>query len=285
MEPIFTPREYALSDKCFYKLSSFIESNFGIKMPESKRVMLQSRLQKRLRELKMESFEEYADYLFSPGGFDKELINMLNVVTTNKTDFFREPAHFDILLNHVIPDLKANHNFSRTRKLKVWSAGCSSGEEPYTLAMVLNKAGFTPREDNLFLLATDLSTAVLHKAIDAIYDSERAAPVPLDYKKQFFLKSKDSKQQLVRIRPEIRRMVYFKRFNLIQNRFSGIDTMDIIFCRNVIIYFNKDIQTELIRKFYDRLNPGGYLFLGHSETLCNSNIPFRSVAPTVYKKV
>jgi chemotaxis protein methyltransferase CheR len=272
-----------LSGKDFLKLSELIQSHIGIRMPESKKVMLESRLHKRLRALSLESFPRYCEYLFSEHGFDKELPYLFDVITTNKTDFFREPVHFEHLVEYVLPELLSG-NHHRIRRLSFWSAGCSTGEEPYSLAMVLQDyrervAGF-----DLTIHATDISTQVLDTARLAVYNQEKADPIPLPFKKKYLLRSKDKTRMVVRIAPEIRSLVQFKRLNLMEHNYATIPEVDVIFCRNVIIYFDRPTQELLIRKFYRYLRVGGYLFLGHSETLCGISIPLVTVLPTVYKK-
>jgi chemotaxis protein methyltransferase CheR len=275
-----------LSDKDFQRLSTFIHTECGIKMPDSKKVMLESRLQKRLRSLGIKSFTQYCDYLFSPSGIENEFIHMIDVVTTNKTDFYREPRHFDYLVKDALPELMAKHGAGIRRDLMIWSAGCSTGEEPYTLAMVMNEfaercPGFRFR---FMILATDISTRVLEKAKKAVYEHDRIAPVPPEQKKKYLLKSRDRHKGLVRIAPELRKSVKFRRLNFLEGSFGMRESMDIIFCRNVIIYFDRPTQETLLNRFHDHLSPGGYVFLGHSETLHGLNVPLVQVAPTVYRK-
>ncbi len=275
-----------LSDRDFQRLSTFIHTECGIKMPPSKKTMLESRLQKRLRSLGIKSFPQYCDYLFSQDGMENEFVHMIDVVTTNKTDFYREPRHFDYLVQDALPELMAKHGAGIRRNLMIWSAGCSTGEEPYTLAMVLNEfaqrcPGFKFR---FTILATDISTKVLEKAKKAIYEHDRIAPVPPDQKKKYLLKSRDNKRGLVRIVPELREAVKFRRLNFLEGSFGMREPMDVIFCRNVIIYFDRPTQETLLNRFYDHLCPGGYMFLGHSETLHGLNVPLVQVSPTVYRK-
>ena len=276
----------ALSDRDFQRLSGFIHTECGIKMPASKKIMLESRLQKRLRSLGIKSFSQYCDYLFSQAGMENEFIHMIDVVTTNKTDFYREPRHFDYLVQDALPELMAKHGAGIRRNLMIWSAGCSTGEEPYTLSMVLNEfaercPGFKFR---FMILATDISTRVLEKAKKAIYEYDRVAPVPPDQKKKYLLRSRDKYKGLVRITPELRETVKFRRLNFLEDNFGMREPMDIIFCRNVIIYFDRPTQEKLLNRFYDHLCPGGYMFLGHSETLHGLNVPLVQVSPTVYRK-
>ena len=268
-----------LSDKEFARLSEFIHDECGIKVTEAKRVMLEGRLQKRLRKLGLGSFATYCEYLFSPEGMENEVTFMIDEVTTNKTDFFREPAHFRFLVESVVPDLTRFR-----RKLTIWSAGCSSGEEPYTLAMVLSDYAERLPGFEFLVLATDISTNVLGKAQKAIYDEERVAPVSSEFKRKYLLRSKDKTQKTVRIVPELRSRVRFRRLNFMDGDFGFREPIDVIFCRNVIIYFDKATQERLLNRFCRHLVPGGYVFMGHSEALIDMNVPLTPVAPTVYRK-
>ncbi len=278
--PIRTEGVPSLGDKDFQRLSSFIERELGIKMPPTKRVMLESRLSRRLRQHGFSGYTDYVDYVFSEDGARTELIHMIDAVTTNKTDFFREADHFDFLLNQLLPKVRP----SGGEPFRIWSAGCSTGEEPYTMAMVLEEYRRVCPAFRWNILATDISTKVLSHAVEAVYDEEKVEPVPLDYKKRYLLRSKDPAKRQVRVKAELRSRIEFRRLNFMDESFGFSDRFDVIFCRNVIIYFDRPTQERLIRKFYDRLIPRGFLFLGHSETLTGMSIPLRSVAPTVYQR-
>jgi chemotaxis protein methyltransferase CheR len=274
----------SMSDEEFSRYRRFIEGELGIKMPPVKKVMLEARLQKRLKATGLASFRDYYHHVFENGD-DAELISLIDAVTTNKTDFFREPSHFDYLVQSVIPNLLASPEVGRRRDLAVWSAGCSTGEEPYTIAMFLSEY----REANLGLrfsvLASDISSRVLEAARTAIYDEEKAKPIPEELKKKYLLRSKDKSRGLVRICPELRALVTFQRINLMDRRYGIEGAMDVIFCRNVIIYFDRPTQEKLVGRLARCLREGGYLFMGHSETLMGMDLPLKSAAPTVYKKV
>jgi Methylase of chemotaxis methyl-accepting proteins len=271
-----------MDQKIFDRFSEFIKSELGIKMPPSKKTLLEARLQKRLRELGMGSHEEYCEYLFSPRGMDEELVKLVDVVTTNTTDFFREPKHFDILSNRVLPSVC--ERCGTGREVKVWSAGCSSGEEPYTLAMVLSEFARTNQGFRFNILATDISTHVLRLAVRAIYPEGKIGPIPQEYRKRYLLRSKDRTRQLVRIGPEARSHVRFRRLNFMED-FSFDGQLDIIFCRNVVIYFDRQTQETLFSRFCRKLAVGGYLFIGHSESLAGMDLPLEPIAPTVYKRI
>ncbi|MBN2007760.1 protein-glutamate O-methyltransferase [candidate division KSB1 bacterium] len=267
----------------FSKLGEFIHKNYGIKMPASKKVLLESRLQKRLKTLGMASYREYVEYVFSPDGED-EIIQMIDLVTTNKTDFFREPGHFEYLVNNALPDLIARRQCGLRKPLSTWSAGCSTGDEPYTLAMVLTEFAASNPGFYFNILATDVSTRVLDIARNGTYNQEKIEPIPHALRKKYLLRSKDPSKKVFRIAPEIRRFVHFNKLNFMDRDFGIKNTIDIIFCRNVIIYFNRQTQEQLLNKFARHLAPDGYLFMGHSETLTGLDVPFASVAPTVYRK-
>jgi chemotaxis protein methyltransferase CheR len=269
-----------MSGKDFLRLKDFIYSECGINIVDSKKTMLEARLQKRLRTLNLASFSNYCDYLFSPEGMQEELTDMIDQVTTNKTDFFREPAHFEYLSRNVLPHL------TRTRKnIFVWSAGCSSGEEPYTLAMVLSDFASDNRGFSFLILATDISTRVLDKAKFAVYEEERINPVPPEMRKKYLMRNKDRAKKLYRVAPALREQVRFRRLNFMDNDFGFREQMDVIFCRNVIIYFDKPTQEKLLNKFCHYLSPDGYLFMGHSETLFGMDVPLIQVAPTIYRRL
>jgi len=272
-----------LTQEDFNRLSSFIYRESGIKMPPVKRVMLQSRLQKRLKELKMSSFKEYCSYVFSNEGLNSEIIHMLDVVSTNKTDFFREPNHFDFLTSNILPEMVANSKHNKF--LKVWSAGCSSGEEPYTIAIVLFEFFASHLGYDFSILGTDISTAILQKAIDAVYKEDKVEGIPLELKRKYMLRSKDRTNPTIKIIPQLRSKVHYERLNFMDEYYNLKDYFDIVFCRNVLIYFDRQTQEKVINKLCIKLNTGGYFFLGHSESIMNMNVPLKQIKPTVFQKV
>ncbi|SIQ21882.1 MCP methyltransferase, CheR-type [Alkalispirochaeta americana] len=274
--------EASLSDKQFQRLSAFIEGEVGIKMPPVKRVMLEGRLRKRLRALSMASFDEYVEHVFSCD--DGEIVHMIDVVTTNKTDFFREPEHFDYLRDSLLPR-QASQGWGMEKPFLAWSAASSTGEEAYSLAVTFEEFRRVNPAFSYRILGTDISTAVLHVAEKAVYPAGRIQPVSQVLRKRYFLRSRDRAADLVRLRPEVRQNVLFKRLNLMQEKYPMRDLFHVIFCRNVIIYFDRHRQEALLRRLCDYLVPGGYLFLGHSESMASSNLPFESVAPTVYRRL
>ena len=266
----------------FKKLSRFIEDELGIRMPDIKKVMLESRLHKRLRALSFGSYGEYCDYLFSDAGMKNELPFMVDAVTTNKTDFFREPDHFVYLENKIIVPLLQKTN--QTVQLDLWSSASSTGEEVYTLSMVLNQIKATHPHLRFSILGTDISQEVLHKAVKGIYHESRIANLPMAQKKSFFLRSKDKKAEQVKVKSFLQENVQFRLLNLMDRDYKINKKFHIIFCRNVLIYFSQEKQRKILLQLYDHLLPGGYLFLGHSETITGLNLPYVSVAPTIYYK-
>lgn len=274
-----------LSDKDFHRLARYIETELGIRMPDSKRVMLESRLQKRLRKLGFTTFSQYLEHVFSDSGRETELINMIDAVTTNKTDFFREADHFDFLIENIVPEAVRRSGAGHARPFEIWSAGCSTGEEPYTIAMVLEEYRSSDPLFSYRIFASDLSSQVLGKALEAVYDESKAEVVPMSFKKRYMLRSRDRDQALLRMKPEIRARVRFARINLMDERYDADENFDVVFCRNVIIYFERKVQELILRRLCSHIRTGGWLILGHSETLTGMDVPLRGIAPTIYARV
>lgn len=268
-----------LTDSQFKQLSVYLQKETGIKLPEIKRTMLQSRLHKRIRALNMSSFKEYIDYAMAKGN-ETEIINMIDVVSTNKTDFFREPAHFTYLTSEFLPDLL--HGYPN-KELKVWSSASSSGEEPYTIAIVLEELKQKYSRFQYSIFATDISTIMLKKGETAIYHEDRIANIPMNLKRKYFLRSKNRDEQNVKVVADLRNKISWRRLNLMDPSYPVHETFDIIFCRNVLIYFERNIQESVINKLCKHLKPGGLFILGHSESIINMNVPLIQVRPTIYK--
>lgn len=273
-----------MTAESFGRFSKFITDELGIKMSENKIPMLQSRLMRRLRQLNLASLDEYQDYLFNSPNGEQERVQFIDAVTTNKTDFFREPQHFDYLTRTALPSLRRVYGNGPSWKFKLWCAGCSSGEEPYTESMVLSEYA---RENDGFdfeILATDISTRVLDHARMGIYEESRVDPVPTALRQRYLLKSKDASRGLVRLIPELRRKVSFHRLNFMDQDYRVKDHFEVIFFRNVMIYFDKPTQEAVINKLCRNLKPGGYLFVGHSESLAGLRIPVESVGSAIFRK-
>ncbi len=270
-----------MTDHELKEFSEFIYAELGIKITQAKKTMLQARLQRRLRTLDMTSYGQYLDYLRSLKGLEVELPQMVDAVTTNTTSFFREPKHFEFLSSTILPEWrKRNPN----RVFSVWNAGCSSGEEPYSTAMVLLDHAERVAPLRFAIVATDISTDILNKAARAVYEDEKIGTIPVDFRRKYLLRSKDRTKRLVRIAPEVRAKVSFRRLNFMDD-FQFRERMDLIFCRNVMIYFDKKTQHELVQKFCDHLDPGGHLFIGHSESLSGTGLPLKQLAPATYQRI
>jgi chemotaxis protein methyltransferase CheR len=274
-----------LTDEDFDRFSKLIYDQCGIKLPPHKRSMLEARLRKRLRAHNLYTFEDYADLIFARGESTEELVKLIDVVTTNKTDFFREPAHYDYLMKSALPFLVESFGSGIDQPLRVWSAGCSTGKEPYTLAMVLKEYQSVTADFRFDILGTDISTDVLERAVQGIYPAAKAEPIPSALKKKYLLKSKDPDNHTVRITPGLRALVRYRRLNFMDDDFGFREPFDIIFCRNVIIYFDRPTQERLLTKLVNNLAAGRYIFLGHSETLLGLNLPLKQMAPSVYRRI
>jgi chemotaxis protein methyltransferase CheR len=267
----------------YERLSRYIEEFCGIRIPPSKRVLLEGRLRRRLRALNMRDFAEYCDHVMSSQAGLDEIVPMIDEITTNKTDFFREPVHFDYLSNHALPTL-AKLGAGPQHPLRVWSAACSSGEEPYSLAMTVSDFAFSRFGYRYSVLGTDICSEVLDQAQRAIYPDDRIEPIPFSLREKYLLRSKNRTSRLVRIAPHLRVHVTFRRLNFLESNYQIAEPMDVIFCRNVLIYFSRETQTAICTRLCNHLRPGGYLFIGHSETLQGMLGPLRMVAPTIYRK-
>lgn len=270
-----------LSTYEFKRISKFIEGNYGIQLPDHKRIMVQGRLQKRLIALELDNFKDYVGFLFSEDGREKEIPMMVDLISTNKTNFFREAPHFKVLNEVVFPAYLNKINFST---LKVWSAGCSSGEEVYTLSMLINEFFGNKKNYRFKVMGSDISHDMLRKASAAIYDLKDVATIPLYLKQKYLLKHKDKNIKTVRIAPHLRSHTKFMHLNFMDEKYELDDIYDIVFCRNVIIYFDRKTQIEVIRKILEHLKPGGYLFLGHSESINNTGLPINKISSTVFQK-
>ncbi len=275
-----------LEDRHFAAIASLVERNAGIKLPQTKRTMVEGRLRKRVRLLGLADLADYGRLLFERGGLEQEYVHLIDCVSTNKTDFFREPSHFDFLTARAVPALLRLHA-ARQAKLKIWSAACSIGAEAYTIAIVLQELANATRDSgnlNFSVLGTDISTQVLAAARTAIYPVSFVAPVPAPLQQRYLMRAKNPGQDTVRIVPELRRKVAFEHLNLMDETYPFDRDVDVIFCRNVLIYFDRQTQAAVLARLMGHLRPGGYLLLGHSESMAGSGVPgLRSVAPTIYQ--
>jgi chemotaxis protein methyltransferase CheR len=260
----------------FQRFRSLIYDESGISLGEQKQSLLASRLSKRLRDLGAATFSEYYEKV-TQDPTREEFTRMLDLISTNKTDFFREPKHFDFLRERIIPEL------DRTKRIRIWSCACSTGEEPYTIAMTLFENVEKPAQWDFKILASDLSTRVLAKAASGLYDEGRFRDVPPDVVKRHFLRGRGDQTGVFKVKPHLAGAITFRRLNLMDDRFPIKNPLDLIFCRNVMIYFDRPTQETLVNKFHRYLRPGGYLFIGHSESLQWVTHPFKAIAPTIYQ--
>ena len=274
------PNEQQLSPRNFNRLAEFIHGYSGIKMPPNKRTMLEGRLRRRMRATGIGNVNDYCRHLFEDDGITAEAVHLIDAVTTNKTEFFREPAHFDFLASKGLAALAA----AGRREIKVWSAACSTGAEPYTLAMVLDEfCAEHPRLD-YSILATDICTEVLDEALRGVFSEAMIAPVAMERRQRYLMRAKDRSRHQVRITPALRSRLSFARLNLMDEAYPVETDMDMVFCRNILIYFDKPTQTKVLTRLCDHLRPGGYLFLGHSESIVGIDLPVRQIANTVFQK-
>ena len=272
--------ELELSDAHFHQISEWVRTLCGINLHLGKKELVKARLSKRVRQLELPSFGRYLELVRSqPGG--PEMKAMLDALSTNLTSFFREDKHFEYLKNVVLSGLMAQEG--QERRIRVWSAGCSSGEEPYSIAMVLAATlPQTPAWD-IRILATDLSTRVLQLARQGVYDERKVQTVPGQYRQRFMELVQVRPSRQYRIVEQLRQRVHFSRLNLLDN-WPMRGPIDVIFCRNVMIYFDKPTQAQLVERFWKLLSPGGTLVLGHSESLAGVRHKFGYAQPTVYQK-
>jgi len=270
-----------LSRKSFDRFASFITSELGIMMPAAKMTMVQSRLMRRARELKLHSLDDYGNYFFDHAG-QEERQHFINAITTNKTDFFREPEHFNYVVSTALPAL-LNGMDGSLRRITAWSAPCSSGQEVYTLAMVLQDYAERMGGLDYSILGTDISTKVLEQARQAVYDEVLTEPIPAGMRKKYLLQSRDRSSGLVRICPTLRKHVSFAQLNFMDETYPLRTKFDVAFCRNVLIYFDRATQEAVVRKICLHLKPGGYLFIGHSESLSGFQIPVKQVHTSVFR--
>jgi chemotaxis protein methyltransferase CheR len=274
----------SLSLRDFRRLATFIHDYSGIKVPDSKRTMVEGRLRKRVRATGAADMTAYCRALFDCGGLAAETIPLIDVMTTNKTEFFREPEHFRFLDEVALPELIGARRSGTQPLVKIWCAASSIGAEPYTLAMVAADASQRLGGFRIDITATDLSTQVLETAALAIYPEAMVAPVPIDMRKRYLLRSKVAARGLVRVAPELRRLVRFGRLNLMDATYPMDRDQDAIFLRNILIYFDKPTQCAVLTRLCGHLRPGGYLVLGHSESLTGFDLPVTAVGNTVFRR-
>lgn len=271
----------SVSDEVFKLFSELIYKAAGIRLSAAKKSLLVSRLMKRLKALGINS---YYDYYHRIKDNEDELVEMLNCISTNTTKFFREGHHFEYLAKHILPELFKN---KQEKTIRIWSAGCSTGEEPYTIAItareVLDKERGGRRDINIKILATDISTKVLKAAEKGVFDEEQLPDKMPFAAGKYFMKGTGENAGKIKIKDFAKEMIRFRRLNFKEPVYPFRKKFDIIFCRNVMIYFDEEMKRHVFEKFYRYLSDGGYLFLGHSETMLMQD-KFKPVHVTVYKK-
>ncbi len=268
-----------IDEKEYNYISTLIHNLCGINLHDGKKELVRARLSKRLRILGLGSFKQYIKYV-EDDATKEEFSNMVDALSTNLTSFFREEKHFEFLRDNVIPEWSNNKT---NQTIKIWSAGCSSGEELYTIAIVLHEAENLLKKKQVKILATDISSRMLEVARKAGYKKDRITKIPKDIQRKYFLKGDNGFSDHYLVKPVLRDMVTISRLNLLGG-WPMKGKFDLIFCRNVMIYFDKPTQETLVNRYWDVLNPGGYLFIGHSESLTGVKHRFKYSQPTIYRK-
>lgn len=277
-------KEFLFTDKDFNYLSQLANDMAGIKLSEAKRELVYGRLSKRLRKLGLGSFEHYCELLRNKENGDEEFTHFINCITTNVTSFFRENHHFEFLANELIPELTEKNSNASKPRLRIWSAGCSSGKEPYSIAITLREAIANIEKWDVKILATDLDSNILQVARQGVYSEEKLDEIPPQRRKKWFRTGKGVNAGTIKICDEVQNMVTFNQLNLTDEwPLKGI--FDVIFCRNVTIYFDKATRIKLLDRFAEHLTPNGYLFVGHSESLFGLTKRFATVGRTIHRKI
>lgn len=275
------PDQFVLSSDEFSFICKLVYDHCGIVLDERKREMLYRRLMRRTRDLSINSFTDYCNLLKSPEG-EVELPNFINAVTTNLTSFFREEHHFDYMKETFLPDMVRQSGDNK--RLRIWSSACSTGEEPYSIAITLHEAlGSSLAGWDAKILATDLDTDVLEACSNGLYRNQRIDDLDVERKRKWFSKGKGSQDGIVKVSDALKELITFKQLNLLE-RWPMTGSFDIIFCRNVLIYFDKATQARLITRYYDLLRPGGLLFLGHSESIAKGTLDYEFLGRTMFRK-
>lgn len=282
-ERAYRQAEVHLSDKDFNRFRKLIFELAGITLSEHKRALVYSRLAKRLRANGLESYSDYYELVRQADPESQEIVEFINAITTNKSSFFREPHHFDFLREEIFPEYLDELGSGRRKAIRIWSAGCSAGQEPYTLAMTLFEYFGAGSSVEFDIQATDIDTNVLTRARQGVYNEEQIEDIPDYLLRKYFLKGKGERAGLAKAGKELQSIIRFDRLNLFEPAWPFKEKLDIIFCRNVIIYFSRDTQRQLISRMTHHLKPGGYLMLGHSESLHGYDSGLQHVRKNVYR--
>lgn len=273
-------KEFTFTDQNFNHIRTIVTEHSGIVLSDAKRDMVYSRLVRRLRALGIKKFDDYCTLLEDQN--HKEFTHFINAITTNLTSFFRENHHFEMLANEILPDIMQRNQSSK--KIRIWSAGCSTGMETYSIAIVLKEIIPEHQDWDVKILATDLDTNVIDTAAQGIYQADRVTGVSDERMARWFMQGQGANEDKLKVSKELRQMVTFKPMNLLQP-FPFKGPIDIIFCRNVVIYFDKETQKVLFDRFANIHANSSYLFIGHSETLYNVTDRYQLLGNTVYKKI
>jgi len=275
-------KEFLFTDKDFNYISRVVGEKVGIELPETKRELIYGRLAKRLRKLGVKSFSEYCHRLEL--GDEEEFTNFINAITTNVTSFFRENHHFEFLKSTMLPILVEKNRYAVKPRVRIWSAGCSSGREAYSIAMVLKESIPDIERWDVKILATDIDSNVLNVGRKGVYSIDHLGEIPEDSQKQWLKIGHGANHGEFKMRDELRELVSYKQLNLLSSwPMQGL--FDFIFCRNVTIYFDAENRSTIINRFAEQLIDGGHLFVGHSESLFGVTQRFESIGRTIHKKI
>ena len=279
-KPGFSDREFPMTDGDFAFIRQLAKERTGIELGDHKKEMIYSRIVRRIRALQMTSFRQYCAYLEE--NTEDELTPFMNAITTNLTSFFREPHHFEFLTKTVLPELKRKN--AAAKRIRIWSAGCSTGEEPYSIAITLQQALGSERWDAR-ILATDLDTNVVNHGRNGIYVQDRVAGMDQELLKKYFQVQRSNRREddKFRVKDSVRELIKFNQLNLLET-WPMKGPFDVIFCRNVVIYFSKETQRALFDRYAEILAPNGYLFIGHSESLHGVSKRFEPLGRTIYRR-
>lgn len=279
VERVVKEKEFILSDRDFNQIRKLVKDQTGINLSEGKRDMVYGRLSRRLRQLDLTDFRVYLKYLETD---EVEVGNFINAITTNLTSFFREMHHFEYLKKTIIPSLLASNR--DTGRIRIWSAGCSTGEEPYSIAMTLLDSIPDIAHWDVKILATDLDSNVVAHAKEGIYTMDRVKALPDNIQRKYFRKGRGSTEGSVKMSESLQSLITFKQLNLM-HQWPMRGPFDVIFCRNVVIYFDKPTQRVLFDRYADMLRPDGHIFLGHSESLFKVSERFKLLGNTMYQRI
>jgi len=279
---MLTIQDVVLTEKDFRTISDLVYKHCGINLHEGKKELVRARLTKRLRMGKFKTFPEYMKHVLEDKT-GKEFSILIDSLSTNLTSFFREPKHFDFFRDTFLPSLLARKEKSRRFKIRAWSAGCSSGEEPYSIAITLLETIHNQPCWDVKILASDISTSILETAKKGIYDEKRVAPIPSIQKHKYLTRNRVEGRKVYEVSKSLKDIIIFRYLNLMED-WPIKGPLDFIFCRNVMIYFDKPTQSGLINRFWELLDSGGVLFTGHSESLTGIEHKFKYIQPTIYMK-